>query len=98
MIRSWMPLAVLILTKGGLKYNADKAFACFAPPEPWAGANSISVYNPIGGILGNVLIHEQKVQMRTLLNELRNSRILGKVALEFHIQQTRCSVDSAMSS
>ena len=46
--------------------NADRAFACFAPPEPWTGANSISVYNPIGGILGNVLIHEQKVQIKTL--------------------------------
>ena len=71
-----MSLAVLILTKGSLKYNADRTFACFAPPEPWAGANSISVYNPIGGLLGNVLIHEQKLQMKTLLNELRNSRIL----------------------
>ena len=49
-----MPLAVLILTKGSLKYNADIAFACFAPMEPWAGANSVSVYNPIGRILGNV--------------------------------------------
>ena len=54
-----MPLAVLIVTKGSLKYNADRAFACFAPMEPWAGANFISVYNPIGGILGN----EQNVQM-----------------------------------
>ena len=34
--------------------NAGRAFACFAPPEPWTGANSISVYNPIGEILGNV--------------------------------------------
>ena len=61
MFRSWMPLAVLIVTKGSLKYNADRAFACFAPMEPWAGANFISVYNPIGGILGN----EQNVQMKT---------------------------------
>ena len=59
MISLWMPLAVLILTTGSLKYKAD----------------SISVCNPIRRILGNVLIHEQKVQMKTLLNELRNSRI-----------------------
>ena len=50
-------------------------------PEP----NSISVCNPIGEILGNVLIHGRKMQMKTFLIQLRNSRILGNVLLEFHI-------------
>lgn len=79
-------MTILTLTKESLKYNADRFFACFAPPEP----SSISVCNPAGGILINVLIHalmiERKVQKKTLLNELRISRILGKVAFEFHIK------------
>ena len=74
----------LALTTGSLIYKAD----------------SISVCNPVGRILGNVLIHEQKVQMKTLLNELRNSIILEKVALEFHITpvNTLCVVVDHMSS